>query len=187
MTKENCILQQGEEAKFLISIDCDGFDTETDDFLVTLSWGFDNQSMTITKSQMSPGNYGAYVFTFDTTGMVGKVTAECTYYVPDSNYPDNLRTEVNRQFICVVATSANPKYLCCPIVDGESDVTYARVTESGIETAYSLLLTSDDDAVTTSDGSEVYVLGNRTTYSLTQTGPELQALLNAIESDYYSS
>ena len=66
-----------------------------DDFTVELRWGMRPKSLMITKQDMIADTSGKYFFEFDTKKMVGKVTAICRYYVPDTDDPDGVREEVD--------------------------------------------------------------------------------------------
>lgn len=176
------ILQQGEEAKFLIDIEHEGFDIGEDNFDVTLTWGLAGQSLTIPKSEMVVGDQDTYLFTFDSSDMLGRVTAECSYYIPDDNYSDGYRTEVDRQILCIITPVASPKYVFCPVDDSEHDVTYTRVTTASVAVTYTQLCTRYNEPLVTADDQYIYVQGSDIpVYVLTQTGPEVQALLNSID------
>lgn len=176
----NKIIQQGEEAKFLIAIDREGFDIGTDDFEVILSWGLSGQKLTLKKSDMTPGDYGVYQFGFDSNTMLGQITAECKYYIPDSSYPDGYRTEVDRQLLGFVVSLPNPKFMSCPIDEKEHYVSYERVLVGDVSLKYSQLLTKNAEPIVTSDGYAIYVRTSHASYVLTYTGSEVQSLLDSI-------
>lgn len=174
------IIPQGEEAKFLIDIEHEGFDEGSDNFDVKLSWGLSGQSLTIKKSEMVQGDENTYIFVFDSTNMLGRVTAECRYYIPDDNYPDGYRTEVDRQILCIVTPVAAPKYVFCPVDTAEHDVTYTRIQTASVEITYSMLTTKYNEPLVTVDDQYIYVRGDMPKYVLTYTGAEVQALLDSI-------
>ena len=182
--KLNCdnIIPCGEEAKYRILILHDGFDQDTDPFRVTLQWGFDGDQLTIDKRQMIRDDEGNYYIAFDTSQMRGKVTAVCSFDVPDLDFPDGLRTEVNRQYLCIVVKSPSPRFLCTPPFGGDSEVVYKRTSRPNI-TPYVPVLTSTGDTLLTKNGEYIYVKksGNMKEYRLSQTGPELEALLEKID------
>lgn len=153
------IVQQGEEKKVQITITRTGFVMNDDDFKVKLSWGLMGQSMTITKDQMFSNDSDEWFFVFDSSPMIGPVTAECTYYVPDSDYPDGLRTEVNRQFLCFVVTSPLPKFICCPALpESTGTVSYEFTDESDIAQLYAYLLDSQGRNLVTAENEYFMVL-----------------------------
>ena len=153
------IVQQGEEKKVQITITRTGFVMNDDDFKVKLSWGLMGQSMTITKDQMFSNDRDEWFFVFDSSPMIGPITAECTYYVPDSDYPDGLRTEVNRQFLCFVVTSPLPKSICCPALpESTGTVSYEFTDESDIAQLYAYLLDSQGRNLVTAENEYFMVL-----------------------------
>lgn len=174
------IIPQGEEAKFLIVIDHEGFDQVEDNFFVTLTWGMSGQSLTIKKADMIPGDEGTFYFTFATDDMLGKVTAECSYLIPDDNFADHFRTEVDRQILCFITPAAQPKLVFCPMDTEEHDVTYTRIDTSGEGLTYSQLLSVLNEPIITVDGLAIYVTGSAPKYLLTYTGAEVQELLDKI-------
>ena len=153
------IVQQGEEKKVQITITRTGFVMNDDDFKVKLSWGLMGQSMTITKDQMFSNDSDEWFFVFDSSPMIGPITAECTYYVHDSDYPDGLRTEVNRQFLCFVVTSPLPKFICCPALpESTGTVSYEFTDESDIAQLYAYLLDSQGRNLVTAENEYFMVL-----------------------------
>lgn len=71
------ILQQGQEAKVQVSIK--DFDMRYRDFNVSLIYGYRRTVVEIPKSAMVHDSDWNYFFTFDTEGIVGKVTARCEW------------------------------------------------------------------------------------------------------------
>ena len=105
MINSKNIIQQGEEAKYRIAIEREGFSMSENPFSVTLKWGMQGRALTIDKSEMVTDEQGKWFFTFKTADMVGVVTVECAYDVPDSDYADGYRTEKEQQPLCFVNTS----------------------------------------------------------------------------------
>lgn len=105
MINSKNIIQQGEEAKYRIAIEREGFSMTENPFMLTLKWGMQGRTLTIDKSEMLTDEAGQWYFTFPTADMVGVVTVECAYDVPDSDYPDGYRTEKEQQPLCFVNTS----------------------------------------------------------------------------------
>lgn len=126
---QDLILQKGDVGKFQISITHDDFDMEQDDFFVILRWGFLNQKEEILKEQMFSDEDGKWFFTFDTDDMAGQIEAECHYFVPDTDIDGNVFEEVDRQWLCFVASTPCPKFPFRKKCACQKDpfVTYTRV------------------------------------------------------------
>jgi hypothetical protein len=156
------ILQQGEEAKFKIEIA--DFSMEDNEFSVQLSWGYRRNVMTIEKNQMFQGPDGKWYFVFDTDDMSRRVTALCTWRVPDSDCDDGFREETNEQYLCFVATTPCPKFVCCPSCDdSDQPVTYTRTEISSIADSYAYLETSEGDKIISCDNEIILVLKEEVT------------------------
>ena len=96
----------GTEKKYLITIESSGFSMETDDFEVVLKRGAN--TLTIKKADMIVEPYTVteggeevtkyhYYIVFDTAVLGPGVVSMTVYaYVPDTDYPDGLRTEVDK-------------------------------------------------------------------------------------------
>lgn len=151
------IIQQGERAKYQLTIDREGFSMAENDFTLELAYGMKGESITIEKADMTIDDDGKYYFSFDTSGMTQIVTATCTFQVPDTDCPDNIRTEVNRQYLCFVVSLPFPLRLCIPAysADTEEAVSYER--EAFDTSLYEVLLTSDGERVVTKDSMYVFV------------------------------
>ena len=151
------ILQQGEEAKFQIEIK--DFDMEENDFRVQLVWGYRRHAMTIEKNQMVHGADGKYYITFDTSQMSNRVTAICTWNVPDTDYADGYRQETNEQYLCFVAVVPCPRLSCptCAFTQSQP-VVYTRTETSSIADEYTYLSCSDYDLLLTCDDEILLVL-----------------------------
>jgi len=94
----------GTELKFLITIEADNFDMATDNFTVDIVRGLNRQHFeksdlvdeeyTETEGNVEVTKHHYYVC-FDTATLgVGVVYAIVTAYVPDTDFEDELRTEV---------------------------------------------------------------------------------------------
>lgn len=153
------IIMRGEEAKYAIVIDYSGFSMDTDNFELELSWGMQGERLTINKSEMIPDVEQGYYFIFDSTPMVGRVTAKCTYYVPDIDCPDELRTVTDEQLLCFVASTPLPRFACVPAPSAcEHHVSYIRTEQSDVATEYQYLMTSQEDRLITNDTEYILVL-----------------------------
>lgn len=152
------IIKQGEEAKYAVMIDYEGFSMDTDDFKVELSWGLQGQSVVIEKSQMISSIESGFFFIFDTTPMTGRVIAKCTWYVPDIDCPDGLRTVTDEQLLCFVSNVPNPKCPCNQASSCKHYVTYERSEQSDVASDYQYLITSQSDRIITNDTEYTLVL-----------------------------
>ena len=153
------IVQEGEEVKFQITITQQGFNMNEDNFRVKLTYGMLSKELIITKEQMVSNDLDEWFFMFDTTGMVGRIKAECSFDVPDSDYPDGFRTEVDRQFILVVISHPLPARICVPVGDTQDHtVIYERTEQSDIAELYAYLTDRRGAHLLTSDGEKILVL-----------------------------
>ena len=153
------IVQEGEEVKFQITITQQGFNMNEDNFRVKLTYGMLSKELIITKEQMISNDLDEWFFMFDTTGMVGRIKAECSFDVPDSDYPDGFRTEVDRQCILVVISHPLPARICVPVGDSQDHtVIYERTEQSDIAELYAYLTDRRGAHLLTSDGEKMLVL-----------------------------
>ena len=152
------ILQRGDEAKYGVLISQENFSMESDNFEIELSWGFEGKTKTITKDEMVFGVDGYCYFLFDTTEMLGRVSAKCTYWVPDMDCPDGLRTEVDKQLLCMVVTVPLPRFACVPAEDCERKVKYQRSEQSDVANQYEYLASVEGDRFITKDTEYILVL-----------------------------
>lgn len=150
------ILQQGEEAKFQVAIK--DFDMEANTFAVTLIYGYRRVKVEIEKSQMFQDGAGNWYFVFNTDNMVGRITALCTWRVPDADCSDGYREESDEQYLCFVATTPCPQFLVCPACTQDGRVTYTRTEESDIAGMYAYLACADYDRILTCDDEVILVL-----------------------------
>ena len=91
--------------------------------------------------------------------MIGKVMAKCTYYVPDFDCPDGLRTEVDTQFLCLIVTDPLPRTACVPAPSQcAHKVTYERTDQSDVASDYQYLASVEGDRFITADTQYILVL-----------------------------
>lgn len=162
------IIQQGTVAKYAIQIDREGFSEATDDFAVRLSWGMRGRSMTISKEQMQPVKDGRWLFTFDTTGMIGRITAATMLQVPDTDMAGGSMQEVDRQVIALVTESPCPRYMTCPRCDTpEHGITFERILEPGMAEKYRYLCDAKGRRLLTADNEYILVLAEQRNNDIT--------------------
>lgn len=84
-------IYKGTEVKFLIELECEGFDITRDDFNVEIVRG--SVSQLIEKADM-PHDDDGYYLCFDTADFgTGVICAIITAFVPDTDFADGFRTE----------------------------------------------------------------------------------------------
>lgn len=93
---------QGTELKFSLDIQIEGFSMVDDDFFIVIRNGV-GKSVTIQKSAMLLQEDEKFLFTVDTEELgTGKYTIITTAFVPDGDFEDGLRTEVDKRTLCEV-------------------------------------------------------------------------------------
>jgi hypothetical protein len=102
MTNENILL--GTDLKIKVELICEGFSMNDDNFDLTLRWN--GGDMTYKKTESSTDEHiveaqdgsGWYlVIETEKLNMKGLVTLIATLYVPDTDFPDKIRSEVVKQ------------------------------------------------------------------------------------------
>lgn len=85
---------KGTEVKFKVDLSASGFDMAACDFFFTIYCG--GKTLTIPKSELVYDGTDWYLC-FDTSGFnSGTMTVVTTALIPDSDFPDGLRTEVTK-------------------------------------------------------------------------------------------
>lgn len=154
------IIPQGELAKFKIDIKDKNFDIDFDDFTILLTYGMMGESLEIKKSDCIIAAEGCY-FSFDTSKMIGKVTAVCAYDVGDSD-TGGVRRRVDMQMLCFVSPVPCPRFLACPACAAEEhQVEYTRITDSDVTASYELLCDCYGNVFVTRDLMNIYVLAKQ--------------------------
>lgn len=96
-------IYEGTELKFTLDIQSEGFSMADDDFKVVIK--NTKKSVTISKAEMILNENENYLFTVDTGFMgTGEYWITTIAYVPDDDFDDGLRTEVQKQLLCVVTS-----------------------------------------------------------------------------------
>ena len=132
------ILQQGDKVKYIITSQNPNLDMEVCDFYVELIYGMRAEKVTIQKSDMLYGTDGEFVMIFDTSKMIGKITARFVWYAIDTDIdPNNRRQEVDEQIIGFVVATPCPNFFTCPKCSSEGhDVRYELTQEPDIAAKY---------------------------------------------------
>jgi hypothetical protein len=149
------IIRRGTEAKVLIDIKQVTMDDI--DFKVELIYGYRRNIITIAKSDMQQDTKGGWFFMFDTTDIIGVVTARCTWMLNDTDCEDGERTKVDDQPLCFVADAACTKLFSCPCAKDESAVQYTFTDESDLASGYLRLCDCDGHPLATDDDYYLYV------------------------------
>lgn len=177
------IIQKGEDVKYRVVIEHDGFDMSRDAFTAELQWGLRGESLVIEKSAMREMADGGYLLGCNTAEMCGQVYCRVSYDVPDSDLEDGYRTEVeNVPIFYVVDGHRMPRVCKVGAYDG-THVTLTRVLKSGQSLPYAILADNSGAKLVTSDGYYLAVKTTKSdimeTYQLKQSGAEVQAILDA--------
>ena len=86
----------GSELKYKVVIAAAGFDIDRDDFQIECICG--SKKKLYQKKDILLDGQGNYYLAVDTTGFKkGTLYAVTTMYIPDEDFPDGLRTEVDKQ------------------------------------------------------------------------------------------
>lgn len=150
------ILQQGQEAKVQVSIK--DFDMRFGDFKVSLIYGYRRTVVEIPKSAMVHNDDWDYFFTFDTEGIVGKVTARCEWREMDGDYPTTWKVNADEQYLCFIVSNPCPRFIACPACEPDDRVTYTFTDVPNIGERYLYLCDSEHNRLVTSDGMNILVL-----------------------------
>ena len=91
----------GEELKYRVDIQADGFDMDENDYEIELSCG--SKRKTITKSDILRDIDGNHYIAIDTADFKrGDLYATVYAYVPDDDFPDGLRTEMDKKRLTTI-------------------------------------------------------------------------------------
>jgi len=157
---EKFIIQQGERAKFFVKSMKNNFNFEENSYYLEILYGLQGKKIVIPKSEFQYLN-NRWVFSFPTTDIVGKVTARLVMELFDPDCPDDLREEVDEQFIAFVVSNPCPKFFRCPkCCKQDRDIVYERTEASDIAERYAILADKDGVRFETTDGGYLFVLRN---------------------------
>lgn len=145
------IIQQGERAKYIVTSNRQDFDFGQNDYYLELHYGMMGKKTVIQKSEFQNLNDN-WVFSFDTSEMVGKLIARLVMTIDG-------REEVDEQYIAVVISTPCPQFMKCPKCDNtKHDVTYKRTDESDIGEKYAILCDKDGTPILTSNDEYLCIL-----------------------------
>ena len=120
------VIPQGETAVFSVKSNRMNFSFDDNDFMIEIIYGMAGQRVTILKKDLEKVD-GKWRFSFDTSNMIGQLTARLTMYMNDPDCPDDERPEVDEQLIGFVATTPCTRLHQCPKCGGQHDVTYEYI------------------------------------------------------------
>ena len=120
------VIPQGEQAVFVVKSNRVNFSFDDNDFRLEIIYGMAGQRVTILKKDLEKVD-GKWQFAFDTSNMIGQLTARLTMYMNDPDCPDDERPEVDEQLIGFVATTPCTRLHQCPKCGGQHDVTYEYI------------------------------------------------------------
>lgn len=120
------VIPQGEQAVFVVKSNRVNFSFDDNDFRLEIIYGMAGQRVTILKKDLEKVD-GKWRFSFDTSNMIGQLTARLTMYMNDPDCPDDERPEVDEQLIGFVATTPCTRLHQCPKCGGQHDVTYEYI------------------------------------------------------------
>ena len=120
------VIPQGETAVFSVKSSRMNFSFDDNDFRLEIIYGMAGQRVTILKKDLEKVD-GKWRFSFDTSNMIGQLTARLTMYMNDPDCPDDVRAEVDEQLIGFVATTPCTRLHQCPKCGGQHDVTYEYI------------------------------------------------------------
>lgn len=88
----------GEELKYAVTIAADGFDMQTDDFEIIVKCK--SKKRVYKKSDLLYDEHGTFHIAIDTNFFPAGDLYAITYaYVPDDDFPDGRRTEVDQTWL----------------------------------------------------------------------------------------
>lgn len=183
------ILQQGSKVKYIVTSQNHTFDMENCDFYVELLYGRMGKKLTIPKSQFLYGTGGEFVMIFDTTDMVGKVTARMVWQQHDTDSdPDNERQHVDEQVIGFVVSTPCPQLLICPKCSSEGhDVRYELTDEPDIAAMYVRLVATEIVIPEHGDPYTIYrpliTRNDEYLYALRETAEQIQGALSNLQNN----
>ena len=158
MDKKN-IIMQGERAKYFITSKKSNFNFDENSFYLEIIYGMQGKKITLQKSDFLYLD-GRWVFSFPTDDMIGPVKARLVMEIFDPDCPEDVRQEVDEQYIAFVVTTPCPQFLRCPACDGEHDIVYERTEQSDIAERYARLADKNGNRFRNSDGGYLFVLRN---------------------------
>lgn len=120
------VIPQGEQTVFSVKSNRVNFSFDDNDFRLEIIYGMAGQRIVLLKKDFEVVE-GQWQLSFDTSNMIGQLTARLTMYMNDPDCPDDERPEVDEQLIGFVATTPCTRLHQCPKCGGQHDVTYEYI------------------------------------------------------------
>lgn len=162
------IIPQGERAKFFVKSMKNNFNFSFEDsnYYLEIIYGMQGRKIVIPKSEFIYSSNKRWFFSFPTDDIVGPVKARLVMDIVDTDCPDNLRVEVDEQYIAFVITNPCPQFFKCPKCCGKDrDIIYERTESSDVAQRYAVLadkdgarFVTDDDCYLIVDVSQIYAV-----------------------------
>ena len=158
MEKNDFIVQRGDLAKWMLTIEHEDFDQQRDDFYVIVHWGMKHQTVRVNKGEMTSDEEGNWFMFLETNDMLGRLKAETHYFVPDTDCSTGIREEVDWQYIGTVSDEPHPQ-LCSRHVctGGSGHVEWKRTWRGDVNTLYLNLRTKDQEPILDGEGKQLRV------------------------------
>ena len=151
------IIMQGERAKYFISSKKSNFNFEENSYWLEILYGMQGKKITIPKSEFLYLN-DHWIFSFPTDDIVGPVKARLVMEIFDPDCPEDLRTEIDEQYIGIVITNPCPQFLRCPACTGEHEIEYERTEASDIGERYARLADKNGHRLRNAGDGYLFVL-----------------------------
>lgn len=156
--KADKIIQQGDTAKYQVTITHEDFDQQRDPFRVVIHAGIPDTPIIIEREDMMHDEDGNYFMLVPTAGLIGQLKAYCHYWVPDSDLGSGMREEIDIQWLAFVTDTPCPRLSCCQACDkSDGHVTYKRVWRSDTKSMYLNLKSREGEPIKTTDGQQIRV------------------------------
>ena len=150
------IIMKGERAKFFVRSDKWNFNFEDNDYYLEIIYGMQGEKLTIQKKDFMLLN-DHWLFSFPTQNMIGAVKARLVMQIVDVDCPQDVREEVDEQYIAFVVNTPCPQFLKCKACGEKHDIVYERTEESDIGSAYARLTDKSGHPFVTSDDMNLMV------------------------------
>ena len=154
------IIMQGERAKFFVKSNKNNFRFDENSFYLEIIYGMMGQKIVIPKSEFLYLNEH-WIFSFPTSDIVGPVKARLVMELFDPDCPEDVRQEVDEQYIAMVITNPCPQFFKCPCIgEGDREIEYERTEASDIGERYAILADKNGRRFRTEEGGYLFVLRN---------------------------